>query len=114
MARTFRTLVSTIALVFVSACGSTHSVALSPAPKLAPGQHVSVWRGTTATQLTRAQGERDTIQGTLAVNCDSCRTSIPPTEVDSLTVRSGNEWAWAVPLGVAAAVMIVWRATDSD
>ena len=98
----------------MSACGSTHSVVLSPAPEFAPGQHVSVWRGTTATQLTRAQVERDAIQGTLAVSCDSCRTSIPLTEVDSLTVRSGNEWAWTVPLGVAAAVMIVWRATDSD
>jgi hypothetical protein len=34
--------------------------------------------------------------------------------VDSLTVKSGNEWAWLVPLGAAAATMIVWRATDSD
>jgi hypothetical protein len=56
----------------------------------------------------------DTILGWPSIACDSCRASIPLSEVDSLTVKSGNEWAWLVPLGAAAAVLIVWRATDSD
>lgn len=114
MTRLFRALVPILATVYMSACGSTHAVSLSPAPKFAPGQHVTVWQGATVTQLTHVQVMNDTVRGRSSISCDSCRAGIPLSEVDSLTVKSGNEWAWLVPLGAAAAVMIVWRATESD
>jgi hypothetical protein len=95
-------------------CGGTRAVPLTPAPKFAAGQQVTVWQGTTTAQLTHVQVMNDTVHGWSSISCDSCRASIPLSEVDSLTVKAGNEWAWLVPLGAAAAVMIVWRATDSD
>ncbi len=106
-------LVATIAALTTS-CARTRAVPLSPAPKFAAQQHVSVWQGPAATQLVHVQILNDTVHGRSSAACDSCSTSIPLSEVDSLTTRSGNEWAWAIPLGVAAGVMIVWRATDSD
>jgi hypothetical protein len=103
----------TMAALTIS-CGGTRAVPLTPAPKFAAGQQVTVWQGTTTAQLTHVQVMNDTVHGWSSISCDSCRASIPLSEVDSLTVKAGNEWAWLVPLGAAAAVMIVWRATDSD
>jgi hypothetical protein len=103
----------TMAALAIS-CGGTRAVPLTPTPKFAAGQPVSVWQGTAATELTHVRVVNDTILGWPSIACDSCRASIPLSEVDSLTVKSGNEWAWLVPLGAAAATMIVWRATDSD
>ena len=97
----------------VGACAGTRTVALSPAPRFGAGQRVVAWLGDSSRTLRRVRVDADTLRA-VRDGCDSCQVVIPVQEVDSLTTRSGNEWLWAVPVGAAAAVMLVWRATDSD
>lgn len=115
MIRHAQSLLAAAAAALTISCSRTHTVSLVPVPKFAPNQPVSIWQGDSANPWRQVRIDGGTLYGMPdGAACDSCSAAVPLDEIDSLTVKSGNEWAWALPLGAAAAAMIVWRATDSD
>ena len=93
--RALRTLLAIAVLLPQTACGpGWHRVTLPSPATLPERQQVEVWQGGRALRLHAVRLVHDSVSGVPYLqrpDCDSCRVSLPRTEVDSL--RAGNPTA---------------------
>jgi hypothetical protein len=106
--------VATASAILSAACGAGwHRPAqLEPGP-LSPRQQVEVWSGGTVRRWHAVHVEPDSISGIpylRTTDCDSCRTALPRTAVDSVRLGDPVAGFWkgvGLVLGVPGLILFI-------
>lgn len=101
-------------------CGGFHTTPLPRQGTLPERQDLQIWMGARTVTLHAVRIGQDSLSGVplrKAPGCDSCRVTFPLAAIDSVRKVSVDKAALTtvgILVGLAAAALIVWNASEAD